>query len=112
MDFDKDFDIELADFKVKKRDFSFRYWIFEYGGSVEGCGIDEDVVYFGSCDYHIYAVDAESGKMVWKFRTGGSVPNFSPAFHGDVLFLSSYDNYLYCLDKRRGAEIWKFKSGD
>jgi len=31
------------------------------------------VVYFGSGDHHIYAVDAKSGKHVWKFLTGGIV---------------------------------------
>lgn len=34
---------------------------------------DDGVVYFGSDDYHLYAVNATSGSQLWSFLAGESV---------------------------------------
>ena len=103
-EFDKDFDIELSDFRMKERGVSYRYWIYEYGGSVCSCQLVDGVVYFGSADHHIYAVDAKTGKEIWRFRTGDLALNPSPEVHGNRVYVVSYDSYLYALDKKTGKE--------
>ena len=69
------------------------------------------VVYFGSGDGHVYAVDAASGTLKWKFRTG-DVVHASPAIADGMLFIGGWDTYLYALDAASGTERWKFKTGD
>ncbi len=68
-------------------------------------------VYFGSGDTHIYALDASSGKLKWKFQTG-NVVHASPAISAGVLYVGSWDSYFYALDAATGAEKWRFKTGE
>ena len=71
----------------------------------------QGMVYFGSGDGHLYAVDAATGKLRWKFRTG-DVVHASPAYAGGVLYFGSWDTYLYAVDAATGRQKWRFKSGD
>jgi len=68
-------------------------------------------VYFGSSDGNVYALDANSGALKWKFHTG-DVVHSSPAIADGILYVGSWDTYLYALDANRGAEKWRFKTGD
>jgi outer membrane protein assembly factor BamB len=73
--------------------------------------VDGNAVYFGSGDGNIYCVDAASGKLRWKFKTG-DVVHASPAVVDGVVYVGSWDSYLYALDAATGAEKWRFKSGE
>jgi outer membrane protein assembly factor BamB len=68
-------------------------------------------VYFGSSDGNIYALDANSGTVKWKFQTG-DVVHSSPAIADGTLYIGSWDTYLYALDAATGKEKWRFKTGD
>lgn len=72
---------------------------------------DSVTVYFGSSDKHVYAVDALSGKLRWKFKTEGIV-HTTPAVHDGILYVGSWDTYLYALDAATGKKLWKFKTGE
>jgi outer membrane protein assembly factor BamB len=56
-------------------------------------------------------VDAESGKLRWKFATG-DVVHSSPAIAGGVVYFGSFDSWLYALDAATGTLKWKFKTGE
>jgi outer membrane protein assembly factor BamB len=73
--------------------------------------IDADTVYVGSGDGNIYALDAASGALRWKFRTGGVV-HASPAIANGILYIGSWDSYFYAIDARSGQERWRFKTGE
>jgi outer membrane protein assembly factor BamB len=68
-------------------------------------------VYFGSGDTNIYALDAASGALKWKFKTG-DVVHASPAITDGTLYVGSWDSYFYALDAVTGAEKWRFKTGE
>jgi outer membrane protein assembly factor BamB len=70
----------------------------------------DDTVYFGSSDAHVYALDAASGALRWKFATG-DVVHASPAVADGMLYVGSWDGRLYALDARTGQERWRFQSG-
>ena len=70
----------------------------------------DGVLFFGSDDGHVYAVDSASGRQRWKFRTGGPVAA-SPALAGGRVFVGSYDGRFYALDARTGELLWKFNTG-
>jgi len=69
------------------------------------------VVYFGSGDGAIYALDANNGALKWKFQTG-DVVHSSPAIADGTLYIGSWDTYLYALDAVNGKEKWCFKTGE
>ena len=69
------------------------------------------VVYFGSGDTNVYALDADSGRLRWKFKTG-DVVHASPAIADGKLYIGSWDSYFYALDATTGKEVWRFKTGE
>lgn len=68
-------------------------------------------VYFGSGDGHLYALDAASGDLKWKFKTG-DVVHASPAYADGVLYVGSWDSWFYAVDARTGAQLWRFHGGE
>ena len=69
------------------------------------------LVYFGSGDGNVYAVDAASGQLKWKFKTG-DVVHASPAVVNGIVYVGSWDSYLYAIDAATGAQKWRFKTGE
>jgi outer membrane protein assembly factor BamB len=68
-------------------------------------------VYFGSGDGNVYALDAGTGALKWKFKTG-DVVHASPAIADGMVFIGSWDRYFYAIDAVSGAEKWRFKTGE
>lgn len=68
-------------------------------------------VYFGSGDGNVYAVDATSGVLQWKFPTQ-DVVHSSPAVVNNTVYIGSWDSHLYAIDAETGQLKWSFKSGE
>jgi len=90
------------------REFHRVKWTFPTGGPVMSSPVsDGNVIYFGSDDGNIYAVDAKTGKQLWQHATGGPVSGSASVVAG-TLYILSYDGKLYALDSRTGSTKWKF----
>ena len=68
-------------------------------------------VFFGSGDGNIYSLDAATGGLKWKFKTG-DVVHSSPAIVNGKLYIGSWDSYFYAIDAATGRELWRFKTGE
>jgi len=68
-------------------------------------------VYVGGGDGYVYALDAASGELRWRFLTG-NVVHASPAVAHDTVYVGSWDSYFYAIDARTGQERWRFKTGE
>src|SRR5215472_9719376 len=66
------------------------------------------VVYVGSDDQHVYALDAHTGKLVWTRRLGGPVDS-SPVLA--VLYVGSKDHDVYALNAASGTIKWVRRTG-
>jgi outer membrane protein assembly factor BamB len=73
--------------------------------------VAQGAVFFGSGDGHLYALDATSGDLKWKFKTG-DVIHASPAYADGTLFVGSWDSYFYAVDAATGKEKWRFHGGE
>ena len=69
------------------------------------------VMYVGSEDGHLYALDATTGNILWRATTGGIVWS-SPAVVKGVVYAGSYDNKIYAFDAATGAVKWAVTTGD
>ena len=86
-------------------------WKFTTGGAIEASlAVVNGVVYVGSDDDNLYALDATTGALIWQFRTGGNVSSRPAVLNGAVYFGSS-DNNVYALDITNGMLHWKFTTG-
>lgn len=87
-------------------------WSYQTGGAVWGApAITEDVVYFGSDDHNLYAVEEQTGLLKWKFATQGLVRSF-PAIVDGLVYFSSDDGYLYAADAQSGNQAWRVDIGN
>jgi outer membrane protein assembly factor BamB len=71
----------------------------------------QHTVYFGSGDGNVYALDATSGRVEWKYQTG-DVVHASPAIANGTVYIGSWDSYFYALDAKTGALQWRYQAGD
>ena len=63
-------------------------------------------VYFGCGDNNIYAVEKNTGEIIWQYTTGHSISG-DVAISDGIVYASSYDKYVYALDANDGNLIWK-----
>ena len=96
-------------------------WKFETKGDILSSPIvADDVVYFGSNDHHLYAVNSRTGQQLWRFDAGGWVMT-PPAIADGVVYVGSgcagdvicidgpnQTNQLVALDRQTGRELWRF----
>jgi eukaryotic-like serine/threonine-protein kinase len=86
-------------------------WTFRTGDRVESSpAVVDGVVYIGSNDGNVYAIDAQSGRRKWAFSTASRVMS-SPAVVDGVVYIGSGDNNLYALDAQSGQKKWAFQAG-
>jgi outer membrane protein assembly factor BamB len=69
------------------------------------------VVFIGSGDQHVYALDGQSGAVRWRFKAG-DVIHASPAVADGVVYIGSWDRNLYALDAATGRERWRYTTGN
>ena len=87
-------------------------WTFPTEGSVVSSPVVYGgVVYIGSSDYRLYAIDLETGKKRWDFETEDMI-EAPPLYVDGRIYVGSNDTRVYCLDATSGKEIWRFETGD
>ena len=87
-------------------------WSYATGGWVlTAPAVVDGVVYVGSDDYSIYALDAATGELRWSFPTGDVIRS-TPTVAEGVVYIGSNDNHLYALDSATGGMLWSFDTGD
>jgi len=81
-------------------------WTFKAGNQITGgAAMDSDgLVWFGSHDQTLYALDASSGKLVHEVECNGQI-NGSPVFDGGVVYFGSCDGKLRKIDVRTGEVV-------
>ena len=86
-------------------------WRFKAKRAVTSSPVEHDgLVFFGSLDWHVYALDISRGWKVWAFRTNKPVIS-SPAVGDGKVFVGSVDGNLYAIDIASGKERWHFTTG-
>ena len=83
-------------------------WKFKTGATVRSSpAVSNGVVYVGSDDGCLYAVDVQSGQQRWAFKTGGNVRGSLAVAGGAVYFRSGHGS-LYAVDIQSGRRRWRF----
>jgi outer membrane protein assembly factor BamB len=86
-------------------------WSFTtFPGLDSSPAVVNDVLYVGSSDKNVYALDATTGAERWKFSIGTLVFS-SPAVFDGVVYMGADDGIFYALDAATGAEVWSVATG-
>jgi len=81
-------------------------WSYKTGGSmVSSPAVANGVVYVGSLDNNVYALNASTGALLWSYATGDLVSS-SPAVANGVVYVGSWDFNVYALNASTGALLW------
>jgi outer membrane protein assembly factor BamB len=84
-------------------------WSFR-AGAIESSPLQVDgVLYFGSWDRYVYAVDARTRKLRWRYRTDDRVVA-APAYAHGTIYVPSNGGRLYALNARTGRLRWRSSS--
>src|SRR5262249_13365990 len=65
------------------------------------------IIYFGSYDNTLYALNASTGVKLWSYYTGGQIESSSAVAAG-VVYVGSSDENLYALNATTGAKLWSY----
>jgi outer membrane protein assembly factor BamB len=85
-------------------------WTFKTDDAIEGAvAVKGGVVYAGSMDENLYAVDLASGKRRWKYKGGPF--RAGPAVRGGSVYAGDLDGVLHCVDAAKGTKVWAFEAG-
>jgi eukaryotic-like serine/threonine-protein kinase len=87
-------------------------WKYATGGDITYSSptVANGVVYIGSGDGNLYALDSQSGALVWKYATGDSVDS-APAVANGMVYFASQNTLVYALKADTGARVWVFPTG-
>ena len=73
--------------------------------------VSTDILYFGSDDYKVYAVNLATGKELWNYTTGSDVWA-SGLVVGDTLYIGGMDANLYAFNRFNGSRLWFYTANN
>jgi serine/threonine protein kinase len=73
--------------------------------------ISKGLLYFTSLDGTLYALDARTGWVSWRFRLGkGSISTPCLAENDSLVYTGAIDGMIYCVEARSAKEIWHYST--
>jgi len=87
-------------------------WTYTTSGNVYSSpAVVDGMVFVGSNDGNVYALDQHTGAHIWNYSTGNAVMS-SPAVVDGKVYVGSNDSKVYALDQYTGAHVWNYTTGD
>ena len=84
-------------------------WRFKAGAIESSLLIVDGLVYFGSWDGKVYALNAKNGRLVWTYQTDDRITS-SPAYAGRTIYVGVDSGRVYALRARTGKLRWRASS--
>ncbi len=111
----RDSNLFAFDADTGKIKWKFFYWTSWVESSAR---IRDDILYIGSSDYQqLLAIDAASGKQIWKFDTGGSAWS-TPAVTSSLVYIGAvgipdngyidHHGAFFAVDRATGKLVWRY----
>ena len=94
--------IDLSDVKSERSFWDSRQSALLSGGPVFGA----NKIFIGSENGKIYALNAQTGALVWQATIKGEVIN-APAVESDIVVVNSASGILKAFNAENGEELWK-----
>jgi outer membrane protein assembly factor BamB len=83
-------------------------WSFQTGREISSSpAIVDGMVYFGSRDFKLYALDVDTGEKQWEFQAESWIES-SPVVANGIVYFGSNDGKFYALDALTGRKLWDY----
>lgn len=83
-------------------------WTFQCEDEIRGTpNTSQGVVFVGSYDNNVYALNAKTGEFGWKYATDGGIVS-RPAIHENNVIFGSEDHRIHAISARTGRVIWTY----
>ena len=100
-------------YDTKGRSINSADWGFDRKSILSSPAVSDGVVYIGSRDAHLYAVDAAKGTLKWIYNyeeDNGTWAISSPAVRSQVVYMGTADgHFVHAIRGADGHELWRFK---
>ncbi len=87
-------------------------WTYSTGDKIWGtASVVDEVVYCGSFDKKLYALNAADGTLKWAeaFLTDGAIIA-EPLIEDGVIYIGSFDKKMYAIDASDGSKLWEYEA--
>ena len=85
-------------------------WRFKTGGPINASpAVAYGIVYIGSEDGRLYALNAKEWEIKWVFNAQSAI-RYSASIWGGRVFFNTRDHRIIALDAMTGDKLWEFKS--
>mgnify|MGYP000076597536 CR=1 FL=1 len=101
---DELWDVDLSDINNERSFFESRKSAQLAGGMTTGM----NKVFIGNENGNIYALDAETGELVWQNTIKGEIIN-APAMDSGILVVNSASGVLQAFNATTGEDLWKIE---
>ncbi|MEZ5461891.1 PQQ-binding-like beta-propeller repeat protein [Dokdonella sp.] len=81
--------------------------VFDWDWQAATPVVADEVIYVGSGEGSLHAIDATSGQRKWRFGTNGKIRN-AVAVDAERVVFGSADHFVYALDRNSGVERWRY----
>ncbi len=86
-------------------------WRVQTDGPVRSTpAIGQGMVFVGSGDFHLYALDERSGRVLWRYRADAGVTG-SPALSEGVVYVTDQASTVHAVDVETGELVWRVPTG-
>jgi len=87
-------------------------WTFDMGESIESsAAIVNGAVYAAAMSGDLVALDLNTGKLKWRYKTGAEVGESSPAVADGVVYIGDLAGTVHAVNAADGKLIWTHKTG-
>ncbi|MBT6435887.1 MAG: PQQ-like beta-propeller repeat protein [Deltaproteobacteria bacterium] len=84
------------------------------GFSYSSAAIQDGVIFVGNLDYRLYALDAATGQMLWRYKTEAPITS-SPTVANSTVYFGSNDGNVYAINienPKQPTVRWKVPTRD
>ncbi len=86
-------------------------WSYSTNDEVQSSpAVFNGILYIGSEDGHLYALNATTGRLLWAFPVHAFVDS-SPAVSNGVVYFGAWSGYVYALNASTGKKLWATPTG-
>ena len=86
-------------------------WEYNTGGAVYSSPqYANKIIYIGSDNGNISALNATTGQTIWSYDTGAAIKS-TPRIENDIVYFGNNAGLVYALNATNGSQIWNYSIG-